>query len=163
MDIENMLVSYRTNIGRCAHIECLIAMKNAQIEAFKKTMIKDMVSTTHALTGMPRGTTPGDPVGRLAAAITDGAESAPIMELREEVYMLESELATKRRALAFVDAWLLCINDRERFVVNKHVIDGETWQQVITDFSDSFGVEYSKDSLRKIKNRALEKIRAIAG
>ena len=62
----------------------------------------------------------------------------------------------------FVSAWLNGLPERERWIVEHQVIDGEYWKEVVCKFKTAFQEETSKDSLKRLKQRAMEKIYQMA-
>lgn len=160
--VDEALKSYREYVGRCGHLECEIEYRKMLIERLKQTIVEDSVSCTQTISDMPRGGKLSDPTAKLGSALADGYETDEIKALRKEIVVLERELMEKNITVHFVTEWLKCLNEKERLIIEKQVIDGAFWRDVVRCFQSKFGEEYSKDGLKWIKRRALDKIYKIA-
>lgn len=100
---------------------------------------------------------PGNPVESLVLRYMSGYEPKYIKDLQQDVDKVRDELYEAEMVIRFVDGWLICLTDRERFVILHHVISSETWTEVLDLYEKQYG-QFGKEGLRKIKKRALNKI-----
>ena len=91
-----------------------------------------------------------------------GGVTAHVRQIEEEITEKKCELAQKRVTVIFVGAWLKALNEKERFVVEKQVIDKLFWRDVVRFYDRTFGDAYSKHGLKSIRDNALQKIYRIA-
>ena len=161
--VDALLRGYRRDVARCAFIEQEIVEREALIEELKRTAVADAVSTTARVTGMPRGTNTGDPTARLGAMLADGEQPRHIRQVEEEARALEAERRFLRARIRRVDALMGLLSERERCVIQGNVIDGMKWREVILAYRERFGIEYSRDGIRRIRDGAMEKMYAVAG
>ena len=167
--IHAMLREYRARVGRCAHIDTEIRRLEGAIERERAQFERDLAApTVSRLDGMPRGGAGDSRTERIALSLADGSAFAG-SEAQREVRRLESEIARLRRERAerqlgieYVDSWLSGLPERERWVIERHLIDGEIWHDIITEFNARFTDAVSRDRLKRIQQRALEKIYAMA-
>ena len=61
-----------------------------------------------------------------------------------------------------MDAWLKGLNRKERWVIERIFFDGMTYREINGQYREIYGEPCSKDSLRRLKNTALEKIYQMA-
>lgn len=160
--VDNALKSYREYVGRCGHLECEIEYRKMLIERLRQTIVEDSISITQTISDMPRGGKLSNPTAKLGDALADGYETEEIKTLRNEIAELERELREKSITVRFVTEWLKCLNEKERLIIEKQMIDGAFWREVVRSYQLKFGEEYSKDGLKLIKKAALEKIYKIA-
>ena len=111
---------------------------------------------------MPRSGKVSDPTAQIGIAAADGLMTSEMKNIFQEIRELERELRGQRIVVHFVTAWLNGLNEKERWIIEKQVIDGAYWREVIFGFKAKFGDEYSKDGLKRIKRSAMNKIYRIA-
>lgn len=77
-------------------------------------------------------------------------------------YGIHAEFAEKEKTLRMIESALTILDDRERFIVENHLINHETWGETSKKLLSCFGAEYlrSDRTLKRIQNRALEKMLA---
>ncbi len=68
----------------------------------------------------------------------------------------------KLPTVIFVEAWLKGLTEKERWIVEVQIIDRMTWNNVIAQHQSKYGTQMSKDTLKRLKNRALAKIYQMA-
>lgn len=160
--VDAMLSNYREHLARCEYLECEIPELERLVLSLRETMIEDTVACTQVISGMPHGTSISDPTGRLAVMFADGGVTESVRLLECEIAEKKRELAQKRVTVIFVGAWLKVLNEKERFVVEKQVIDKLFWRDVVRSYDRAFGDVYSKHGLKSIRDGALQKIYRIA-
>ncbi len=155
--VDQMLADYKRCEGRAAHLVNELEMLNHLRDQQETLKVENSVNISPSLSGMPGSPGVSDKVGNLAIRFASGYVPRYIVELNEDIEKVKSELFEMERVLSFVRGWLLVLSDRERFIIEEHVINGRYWSEIIGEYEEKFGV-FSKDGMRKIKNRALEKI-----
>ena len=160
--VDQCLENYREFSARCSFLEQEINELRILAEKLKSSAMTDAITITAQMTGMPHGTGITDPTGRIAMKFADGFTPDYIKEIEREIRTLEEERRTKLSTIVFVDAWLKALNKRERFVIENKVIGGMFWREMIFAYKAEFGDEYSKQGMKKIKDRAMERIYKVA-
>jgi len=160
--VDLMLSSYREKAARCEHLEKEIPELENMLKDCMTSIIDDEVKTTSVLSDMPKGSITSDPTGRLGMLLAEGYKPERVRELELEIYQKKIELQSISPCVIFVDAWLSGLNPRERFLIERKVIDSSYWRNVIDDYTEKFGETYSKQGLRNVLMAALEKIYRIA-
>ena len=127
------------------------------------TMDEDVTAVRpQQLSGMPHGTTVGNPTEKLGIMLASGWVPDDILEMQAELKETRQEHEQRYFTVLFVSAWLNGLPERERWIVEHQVIDGEYWKEVVCKFKTAFQEETSKDSLKRLKQRAMEKIYQMA-
>ena len=160
--MDEMLSNYREHLARCEYLECELPELERLARSMRETMVEDTVSVTQVLSDMPRGSSISDPTGRLAMKFASGGVTEHVRQIEAEIVEKGRELSTKRVTVVFVGAWLKALNEKERFVVEKQVIDKLFWRDVVRMYDRAFGEAYSKHGLKAIRDAALQKIYRIA-
>lgn len=160
--VDAMLACYREHLARCEYLEHAIPELKKLASSMREHMIDESVSITPVLSDMPRGSGISDPTGRLAEKFAEGFVTDHVKQIEAEIAEKTRELSAKTITVVFVGAWLKCLNEKERFVVEKQVIDKLFWRDVVRAYKQLFGDEYSKHGLKAIRDSALEKVYRIA-
>ena len=161
--VDHTIAQYSKNRARQAYLQGQIRAAQRVVEQMQAQSIGDRVRLTSSPTGLPRGGMPGDPVGELAARDADGEESLRLRQARMALESRREAMARADAAVSAVDAWLLALSPREAFLVTRKRIQGESWRQLMPGYDRTFGDDYSKDSLKRMLFRAMDKIYAVAG
>lgn len=156
-EVDKLLASYNHCRARAAHIRTQLALMQHQLS----------VETTNAMAGealhaqsydvMPHGNLPGNPVESLVLRYLSGYQPQYIREIQQNMDKAKDELYEVETVVSFVNSWMLCLNERERFVVEKQVIEGYTWSDLLGEYEARYG-QFGKEGLRKMKRRAMNKI-----
>lgn len=158
-----MLKSYKEYLGRCEYLKLLIDDLKTDAELWSAHATDELpIMGGQNLDGMPRGNAVGNPTERLGILLADGYKPAALAELEQKIADYELELRMKSIAVHFVDAWLSGLTEKERTIVKMQVIDQSCWREVVAAYKEKFGDEYSKEGLKRIRDRALEKIYIMA-
>ena len=156
---EQMLKDYKTYLGRCEYLKALIPELKSEAKIWHTHLVVDLARNTETeMDGMPRGNKIGNPTERLGILLASGFTPDGLTELEDEIRRYEQELKEKTLVVHFVEAWLQGLTDKERWLIERQVIDGAFWRQIVTEYKERFGEEYSKEGLKKIKSGAMEKI-----
>lgn len=161
--VEEMLKSYRYAVGRCGHIAQEIKTLRAQYATEKHDVLVAIASPKpQQITDMPHGTTVGNPTEKHGLMLASGYASEEMKELEAAIAKLEDEYYANRAITEYVESWLKGLNERERWIVETQVIDGVFWRDVGVQYAARFGESVSKDTLKRIRDKAMEKIYSIA-
>ena len=161
--VDEMMKNYRTVEARCEYLRAQVSILEASLEENRKQMINDKVSMSQAITGMPHGTTVGDPVGNLALDIAMGNVTVFMQQIEDELAAVKKELNSKQYVLVYVNSWLKGLNDREKMVVVLKNMDGQPWGQIVDAMKKQYGEDAcSKHSAQRLYDRAMEKIYEVA-
>lgn len=160
--VDECLTHYKEYSARCAFLECEIRELKSLAERLRSTAIEDAVTITQVLTDMPHGTCLSCPTERIAVKFADGYTPDYIREIEHEIRKRENEYRSKFPTVVFVEAWLKVLNRRERFIVENKTIGGMFWRELAIEYKKEFGEEYSRQGLKKIRDRAIAKIHKVA-
>ena len=83
-----------------------------------------------------------------------------LKELSNDQTISQTTFHEKERMLRLIESALTVLDKRERFVIETHLMNQETWTETSRKLQDCFGMEClrSDRTLKRIQNRALEKI-----
>lgn len=160
--VDRILNDFTTDKARCAHIEAQIAQLEHEIERLKRNAAAELVLPARAFDGMPRGNAITRPTENTALRLADGYEPEEIPELRRRIEELRAEKKQRELNCTFTQAWLTALPERERFIIEHQTIQKLPWRIVIQRYTDEYGIEYSKDTLKRWKKTAQQRIYAIA-
>ena len=155
--IEEMLGRYRIQKARYAYLRSQIDMLERFLMACEGSMINDCISMSQAITGMPHGTSVGDPTGRLAMDIASGRVSEFVKQIREELEEITAEATRLEEELRVADIVISAMNDREREIVEMKIMADMSWDDVLREMNSRHNNSYSKRSLQRLYSRAIEK------
>lgn len=160
--IDEMLACFREHSARCEYLKREIPRLEHTAHIMRKNMVEDSISVTAVLSDIPHGSGVSDPVGRLAEKLADGYVTDHVRQIEEEIAKKRAELQHKSITVEFVPIWLEALNSKERFIVEKQVLDKLFWREVAREYEQQFGEMYSKHGLKAIRDAALAKIYRIA-
>ena len=161
--VDTMLRNYREYAGRVLHLENHIASLSKTIEELRATALADAASPgSQNMDGMPHGTAVGQPTERIAIMFADGFTPDYIVKLEMELEACRAEYDEKVQTVIFVDAWLKGLTEKERWIIEKQVIDAVTWRELIVLYARDFGEPRTKEALKKLRVRTMDKIYHIA-
>ena len=161
--VDEMLKTYRFDVGRCGHLETEIRKLERAIAFHKGQLAEDAQAVnSQQISDMPRGTALGNPTERIGLMLASGWTPDYIREMEGELSALKSEYEERYFTVLFVSSWLKGLTERERWIIEHQIIDGEYWKDVIAGYRTEFSEDSSKDSLKRLKQRALGKIYEMA-
>ncbi len=76
----------------------------------------------------------------------------------------EKRIAMLELKITILNGWLALLNEDERFVIRKHVIDGLDWPRVAYEFAERWGHQFirTERTLSQYQSNALRKIIAFS-
>lgn len=162
--MNRMLSDYRRCAARRDFLKAQIPLAERQLAEEKESMLENAVLPGRA-PGTPGGGGPGNPTARLAVKFASGYQPQYIREMAGDLRRMQDELQECDTVCRCVDAWRTALNERERLVIDLHVIGGESYAEVLEAFARRFPATAitSRDGLRRMKQRAMAKIEAAAG
>ena len=155
--LTEIMRKYRTNKQRYAYLKGQLDMLERFRAKCRGEMINDMVSMSQAITGMPRGTTVGDPTGRLAIDIESGKVSMFVREIENDMAHVTLEMEKSAPDISNVEIVLGEMNDREKLLIEMKMIDKYSWPEILSAMNMRYNNSYSKRSLQRLLARAVEK------
>lgn len=158
-EIEERLKTYRFEVGRCGHLLNEIELTKREIEAAKSGLAGDLAGpAAQVITDMPRGTSVGNPTEKIGIMLASGYKSDEIQELEAKLGELLAEYTERKKTVDYVESWLGGLPERERWMIEMQVVDGVIWREIITKYPEKFGEYRSKDTLKRIRDKAFEMI-----
>lgn len=155
--VDRMLSSYRGCLARAAYLEKQIEILKPQYERAKEHMIEEDVLHSQNLDGMPHASGVSNPVEALVLKYESGYQPRIIKDMFGDLVRATDELNEMRAVTGFVDGIMLALTDRERFVIEHHLIDKKTWMTVLDLYETKFG-QFGKEGLRKLTKKARAKL-----
>ncbi len=162
--VDRMLMDYRRCAARRDFLQVEITRAEEEMKRAEKRLVEDSVLPGRGM-DMPLGTGTGDPTARMAVRFLSGYRPAYMQEMAGDIRRLRDEMGECDWVCRAVNAWRGALSDRERLVIDRHVIGGESYNEVLAAFAQAYpGTALtSRDGLRRLKNRAMEKVYAAAG
>ena len=155
--LDEILKNHRSRKARTAYLNAELVTLNRWLILCENESISDRISLSQAITGMPHGSGVGDPTGRLAADIASGEVSRFVKQIQDEIRRITDEIAGIEPELKTVEAVLMGLGDREREVVVLKIIDDRDWGDVVEQMNGLHNGAYSKRTLQRLYERAMEK------
>lgn len=163
--VDNMLSDYKRCAARRAFLRVRIGMAEEQLRREEEQALAEAAQPGHGLAGGCRGGMPGDPTAGVAVRFAMGHWPRYLQEMAGNLAGMREEMRACEAVCQCVEAWLEALSGRERLVIEQHVIGGAGYGDVLERFAREYPATAvtSRDGLRRIKQRALEKIYAAAG
>lgn len=159
--LKEILKNYRPSRARCAYLRSQLEMLDRFLAKCRGEMIADQVTMSQAITGMPHGTTVGDPVSRLAIDIASGEVTPFVKQIQEEIQDVKAELDKILPDVRTVEIILEALNEREKILFEMKMIDEFSWPEILSRMNREYNNSYSKRSLQRLLERAMEKAQAV--
>ena len=157
--VDEMLKSYRFESGRCGHLQAQIELMRREVEHERATLVSDLVGPgAQVITDMPRGTTVGNPTEKYGTMLADGWVTDEIKAKEVEIERLQAEYDERHKNVVYVESWLNALPERERWMVEMQVVDAVIWREILNKYQQIYGEYRSKDTLKRLRDRALEMI-----
>lgn len=160
--VDTLLAQYRDNTARVAMLRNQVSELEYLLEQLRANVVSDTVRITATLSDMPRGGQLSDPTARLAMMLAEGISPRHIQQVESELESLKAQLHKAETPVKTVDAWLLALTERQRFVLIRKSIDRMTWREIIYTFQQQYGTSYSRNGIKRIHKDALTKLYTLA-
>lgn len=155
--LDEIFKNYRVTKARMIYLTDLEKRLDRRLRILKGEMVEDMQSFSQAITGMPHGSGVGDPTGRLGVDIASGKVTPFIKQVEEELTEARSEMIRIGPDVNTVEVVLQALGDREREVLVLKIIDDRDWGDTVDQMNGLHNGAYSKRTLQRLLDRALEK------
>ena len=157
--IDLYLKDYKPCLGRCNHIKTEMSVIERQIEIEKRDMAETLASPKpKPLSDMPRGTQISNPTEKYGGMLADGYKSEELIRLESRLAELQAEYDEKIVVVDYVRSWMSGLTEREKAVVKANAIDELSWKETVNEYKRQFGESVSKDTLKRLKDKAMDKI-----
>ena len=114
--VDEMLKTYRFEVGRCGHLEKDMELLRREIERDKASIVSDLVGPgAQEITDMPRGTTVGNPTEKYGLMLASGWIPEEIREKEARLGELLAEYEERKETVDYVQSWLSGLSERERW------------------------------------------------
>lgn len=160
--VDELLKNYHENMARCEYLTARVNELDVMRARAVRNVVAENVNTVQVLSDMPRGGKTSDPTARLGAILADGIIPDSVADIEAAILEAQAEIRERKRAVSYVNAWLNGLNERERYVIERKILQDEFWRCVVDGFNERFGEIYTKPSVRRIVKHGLEKIYRIA-
>ncbi len=154
---DELMTKYKANKARYAYLCSQREMLERYLAVCKGEMINDEVSMSQAITGMPHGSGVGDPVGRLAIDIASGKVSEFVKQIQKDIINNQAEIKKVEPDIRIVEIALDALSDRERKVVEMKNFHEMSWVELLSAMNQQYSNSYSKRSLQRLYERAMDK------
>lgn len=162
-EVDVLLAGYLEDKGRYLHLTKTVLGLTHRFERIRDYAINVMASPGgQNLSGMPHASGVGKPTERIAVDFADEEYPDYVRPYKEALDRAVVQQAAMKNRIEYVEAWLCGLTTREAWIIRHNVIDNLPWRETVRLYQQEFGVYYSKDSLKRIKEHALEKIYRMA-
>ena len=152
--LDEILRDHRSTKARFAYLTHQLEFLQRSLAICERHMVSDQVSLSQAITGMPHGSSVGDPVGRLAIDIASGEVSDFVKEIREDIAIAEAERMKLGPELRVVETVMGALGERQWAVLEMKKVECLSWVEIISGMNRKFGTNYSKRSLQRLLDTA---------
>ena len=161
--VNDALKSYLNDKARALHLAIEISELARRVNSAVASLESDETGpNAQVITGMPHGNKISTPTEDVAIRLADGWLPPEIKEMQEELQHKQTELEKLQARVKFVEAWMGVLTEREHWIVLHQYIRAEYWRDILDDYSRYFGQYASKDTLKRLRTRALNEMYAVA-
>lgn len=156
--VKDILGRYSANRGKAARLEVEIAKLEVEERKLREMEITTLKASS--IDGMPRGKGgKSDPTGRKAVQLASGqAVSKDEARLIEKISAKKADLSQLKLDVKVAEGWLNALMEREKLIINLQVVQKRSWKETAQEYLRAFGDEMSDDTLRRMRDRAIEYI-----
>ena len=158
--VDKMLTDYKSEYGRYRHLGVEVEVLQSRYDRLHRELISNEAAPqAQVITDMPRGgNRVGSKVEDIAVKIADGWLPPEMKAVKVELDTALAAYNKSKLVVEYVEAWLSGLTERERWIIQHQYINGEYWADVIDDYDRKFDKGLSKDTLKRLRDRALERI-----
>lgn len=149
-------------VARCENLGVELDILRDMLATAEREMVDDEVSLSQEITGMPHGSTIGDPTGKLGLKLACGYENWNVKQIKEEMKNISEERIVLGRWISFVNAWLKSLTEKERMLVELKYIQKLSWDEIINAYQKAYGQKYGKSGMKLLVQKSIEKVYRIA-
>ena len=155
--LDEMLKNYRPLKARSAYLQDQLEELERKLILNRMMMIDEQVSLSQEITGMPHGTSTGDPTARLALDVASGKVSIFVRQIQDEIAATKRELGTIEPTLRIVGIVLQALSERECEVLEMRAMDEMEWPEIQEQMNREYNNVYCQRTLQRLFERAMEK------
>lgn len=157
-DVKDLLGRLSANRGKAARLSAEIAKMEA--EAAKLRAMEADPLKASAPDGMPRRKGgKSDPTGKRAVQLAGGeAMSREEAKIRERIHAKRDELGLLQFEIDLAAGWLDALMEREKLILTMQTVQKRSWRETAAEYKRAFGDEMSEDTLRRMRDKAIELI-----
>ena len=161
--VDEMLKGYRTAKGRTAHLEVELGRLQAELQRTVDADREEAADLTgQGFSSMPHGSDVGQPTEAKGLRLCNLPPSPEAVAIKKRIHEITLTMDKFRITVQFVEAWLLGLTEKERWLIENQAIDCVSWKEVSWHYTSAFGHNATVDSLKRIRRAAMEKIYAMA-
>lgn len=157
-----MLREYNANKARLAHLELAATELREVIEKEELNILRNEALRTPETDGMPKGNAIASTVENIAIKVADGWTPEYLEEMKRELVSMVAERNHLIRKVAFVDAWLSGLNEKQAWVIRNHIIQDYSWYEMMVKWRKEFDSPTSRATLKRLKDTALETMKKVS-
>lgn len=160
--VDKMLARYMAHKARCEFLESYIAELREILRSARATMRADAANGVQVISGMPHGSGTSDPTGRYGLLFAEGWMPEDMKEVEAEIQARERELRLKMVTVTLTQKILSVLTDKESMLVEGKDLQGLSWRELGEKYRAAWGVEVSRDTLRRMYRDAKQKMYEVA-
>ena len=161
--VDEAVKTYIDDKARTLHLALEIKDIETQINRIVARLPSDESGLkAQVITGMPHGTSVGNPTEQAALKLASGWEPQELKDLRQQLSQHQSEYNLLIARINHVEAWMVALNEREHWVILHQYMRNDYWRDIIDDYTRQFGQFASKDTLKRLRAKGFKKIYSVA-
>lgn len=161
--VDEMLKGYRTAKGRTAHLEVELGRLQAELQRTVDADREEAADLTgQGFSSMPHGSDVGQPTEAKGLRLCNLPPSPEAVAIKKRIHEITITMDKFRITVQFVEAWLLGLTEKERWLIENQTIDCVSWKEVTYHYGVAFGRHATLDTLKRMKRTAMEKIYEMA-
>jgi DNA-directed RNA polymerase specialized sigma subunit len=158
--IESELRTYREKSARLAVLQTrAVEIEHTILELRAKLDDPSGVGAA-VIDGMPHAQPVSSVVER--QVIRCDRDTDEIRELQHELERVQTMAYRVGQEVAIVEAWLLALDERERFAVRSFYFDGLFWGTIRRRYEDEYKMPISDRRVKQLRDRALGKMERVS-
>lgn len=171
MDLEERLKTYREKTARIAILE--LEIQGLEAEVKMSTGIQETDDETISGMALRRaldGAGGGDNTSKVERVALNYKAEQERLQKPQDVSYLYSQIKDKQGELKRlldetlpIEKALQGITDKQKLIITEFYLRGNSWYTVGVRHQQAFGAFIQKDTCRKIRDQAMEKMRRILG
>ena len=156
MQIIDLLRNYRANKTRLAFLNEQAIEAQQEISHMKENILEDNQLITAHLDGLPSRSGVTNPTQSLALMMID--ETSPAIQAKmKSLQQITAEIDSLSRLVRYAEILLEGLSEKERYVVQRHMIEGYSWNEI----EEAGKYHLSIEGLKKIQKRAVQRMEAV--
>ena len=158
--VNAMLRDYKRCQARRDFLQAELPLAERQLRYEREHMLENEALRGRRPDETGHGSENADPTARLVLKFASGYEPRYIKDMAWDIQKRRDEMQECDAVCRCVEAWLQALGEKERMVVQTHVLEGLSWTEagprLSAVFPDTCPTTHA--GLRRIQQKALEKI-----